>query len=200
MAKKIAVVGAGAVGCYAGAHMVQAGEDVTFIDFWPEHVEHMRRRADDHPYPRYRAVHRAVRALHVTELQQLARRSRSTSPLSAPNPTTPRWATAMIKQYLAPDGYVVSLQNCMNEETIAGIVGWGKTLGSIASSITVELHAPGQIAPRRRQIGHAPHRVPRRRGAWPHHRPGQGGLRPRSPTPTAPWSPRICGASAGRSW
>jgi len=37
------------------------------------------------------------------------------------------------------------LQNCMNEETIAGIVGWGKTLGSIASSITVELHAPGQV-------------------------------------------------------
>ena len=33
----------------------------------------------------------------------------------------------------------------MNEETIAGIVGWGKTLGSIASSITVELHAPGQV-------------------------------------------------------
>src|SRR5437762_1266827 len=51
----------------------------------------------------------------------------------------------MIKQYLAPDGYVVSLQNCMNEETIAGVVGWGKTLGSIASSITVDMHAPRQI-------------------------------------------------------
>jgi 2-dehydropantoate 2-reductase len=51
----------------------------------------------------------------------------------------------MITQYLAPDGYIVSLQNCMNEETIAGVVGWGKTLGSVASSITVELHAPGQI-------------------------------------------------------
>src|SRR6202795_3052613 len=33
----------------------------------------------------------------------------------------------------------------MNEETIRSIVGWGKTLGSIASSITVELHAPGQV-------------------------------------------------------
>ena len=32
MAKnKIAIVGAGAVGGYAGAHMVQAGEDVTYI-------------------------------------------------------------------------------------------------------------------------------------------------------------------------
>jgi 2-dehydropantoate 2-reductase len=51
----------------------------------------------------------------------------------------------LIRQYLAPDGFVVSLQNCMNEETIAGIVGWGKTLGCIASSITVNLPEPGHI-------------------------------------------------------
>ena len=55
------------------------------------------------------------------------------------------WAAMLIKQYLAPDGYVVSLQNCMNEETIAGIVGWGKTLGCIASSITVNLPEPGLV-------------------------------------------------------
>ena len=41
--KKIAVVCTGAVGGYAGAHMVKAGEDVTFIDFWPEHVEKMKK-------------------------------------------------------------------------------------------------------------------------------------------------------------
>jgi 2-dehydropantoate 2-reductase len=55
------------------------------------------------------------------------------------------WATTLIRQYLAPDGYVVSLQNCMNEETIAGIVGWGKTLGCVASSITVNLPEPGLV-------------------------------------------------------
>jgi len=55
------------------------------------------------------------------------------------------WATTMIRQYLAADGYIVSLQNCMNEETIAGIVGWGKTLGCIASSISVNLPEPGHI-------------------------------------------------------
>ena len=43
MGLKIAIVGAGAVGGYAGAHMVRAGEDVTFIDPWPEHVEQMRK-------------------------------------------------------------------------------------------------------------------------------------------------------------
>ena len=43
MGLRIAIIGAGAVGGYAGAHMVQAGEDVTFVDMWPEHVEAMRR-------------------------------------------------------------------------------------------------------------------------------------------------------------
>jgi len=33
----------------------------------------------------------------------------------------------------------------MNEETIANVVGWGKTLGCIASSITVNLPDPGHI-------------------------------------------------------
>ena len=55
------------------------------------------------------------------------------------------WAAMLIRQYLAPDGFVVSLQNCMNEETIAGVVGWGKTLGCIASSITVNLPEPGLV-------------------------------------------------------
>ena len=42
MGARIAIVGTGAVGGYAGAHMAQAGEDVTFVDFWPENVETIR--------------------------------------------------------------------------------------------------------------------------------------------------------------
>jgi len=51
----------------------------------------------------------------------------------------------MIRQYLAPTGYVVSLQNCINEERIAGIVGWGRTVGAIAAILSAELYAPGKI-------------------------------------------------------
>src|SRR2546421_4402064 len=74
MGRKIAIVGAGAVGGYAGAHMVQAGEDVTFIDPWPAHVDHMRKHglrvthAKD--VPEFRVP---VRALHVTDVQQIAK-------------------------------------------------------------------------------------------------------------------------------
>ena len=68
------------------------------------------------------------------------------------------WATQLVKPYLAPGGYVVSLQNCINEERIAGIVGWGRTLGCIASRISVELFEPGKV---RRQApkGAASHTV-----------------------------------------
>src|SRR5437773_4587267 len=86
-----------------------------------------------------------VRALHVTELQQLSKEKPIDIAFVCMKSYDTAWATMLIRQYLAPDGYVVSLQNCMNEETIAGIVGWGKTLGCIASSITVNLPAPGLI-------------------------------------------------------
>ena len=144
--KKIAVVCTGAVGGYAGAHMVKAGEDVTFIDFWPEHVEHMKQHGLTITHLReVEPFTVPTRALHITEVQQLSKEKPIDIAFICTKSYDTAWATAMIRQYLAPDGYCVSLQNCMNEETIAGIVGWGKTLGSIASSITVELHAPGQI-------------------------------------------------------
>src|SRR6266700_1928760 len=131
--KKIAVVCTGAVGGYAGAHMVQAGEDVTFIDFWPEHVEHMKQHGLTITHIReVEPFTVPVRALHVTELQHISKEKPIDIAFVCTKSYDTAWATTMIKQYLAPDGYVVSLQNCMNEE-------------SIASSITVELHAPGQV-------------------------------------------------------
>ena len=63
MGKKIVVVGTGAVGGYTGAHMAEAGEDVTFIDIWPEHVEEMKRNGlTHHASPGRGAVHGQGRA------------------------------------------------------------------------------------------------------------------------------------------
>src|SRR5262245_58021369 len=146
MGRKIAIVGAGPVGGYAGAHMVQAGEDVTFIDPWPEHVEHMRKHGLRVTHARDVAEFSVpVRALHVTDVQQLAKERPVDIAFVSMKSYDTAWATMMIKQYLAPDGYVVSLQNCINEETIAGIGWWWRTLGCIASSITVNLPDPGHI-------------------------------------------------------
>jgi 2-dehydropantoate 2-reductase len=146
MGRKIAIVGAGAVGGYAGAHMVQAGEDVTFIDPWPEHVEHMREHGLRVTHAKDVAEFTVpVRALHVTDAQGLSKEKPVDIAFVCMKSYDTAWATLMIRQYLAADGFVVSLQNCMNEETIAGVVGWGKTLGCIASSISVNLPEPGHI-------------------------------------------------------
>ena len=116
--KKIAFVGCGAVGGYAGAHMAQAGEDVTFIDPWPEHVEHMRKHGLHVTHamkePEFTVP---VRALHVTEAQQLAKEKPFDIAFVCMKSYDTEWAAMLIKQYLAPDGFIVSLQNCMNEET-----------------------------------------------------------------------------------
>ena len=71
MGKNIAIVGAGAVGGHTGAHMARAGEDVTFIDPWPEHVEEIKRnglRITHHQGEEpFTARPRATR--HITELR-----------------------------------------------------------------------------------------------------------------------------------
>ncbi|HUA51583.1 MAG TPA: 2-dehydropantoate 2-reductase [Candidatus Sulfotelmatobacter sp.] len=143
---KIVIVGAGAVGGYAGAYMAKAGEDITYIDPWPEHVEQMRKHG-------LRITHGTsseeftvpVRALHLTEAQQLSKEAPVDIAFVCMKSYDTAWATMLIRQYLAPGAFVVSLQNCMNEETIASVVGWGKVLGCIASVIGVELCEPGHV-------------------------------------------------------
>lgn len=146
MGAKIAIMGTGAVGGYAGAHMAQAGEDVIFIDPWPEHVERMRAQGLTISHIRdVPAFTTKVRALHVTDAQLLAKEQPIDIAFVCMKSYDTEWATTLIAQYLSPNGFVVSLQNCMNEETIAGLVGWGRVVGCIASSITVDLCEPGHV-------------------------------------------------------
>ncbi len=146
MGARIVVVGTGAVGGYAGAHMARAGEDITFVDFWPENVEVMRKQGLKISHlkdvPEFTVP---VQALHITELQKVIKDKPFDIAFVCTKSYDTAWATHMIKPYLSSNAYVVSLQNCINEETIAGIVGWGKTLGAIASSITVDLCEPGHV-------------------------------------------------------
>ena len=146
MGAKIAFMGTGAVGGYAGAHMAHAGENVTFIDPWPEHVERMRSHglkiSHIRDVPEFTTK---VRALHLTDAQQLAKEAPIDIAFVCMKSYDTEWATTLIAQYLSPNGFIVSLQNCMNEETIAGVVGWGRTVGCIASSITVDLCEPGHV-------------------------------------------------------
>ena len=56
-----------------------------------------------------------------------------------------KWATQLMLPYLAPAGCVVSLQNGINEDAIAAIAGWARTLGCSVSALAAELVEPGRI-------------------------------------------------------
>jgi 2-dehydropantoate 2-reductase len=147
MGKRIAVVGVGALGGYVGSWLAHTGEDVTLIDMWPEHIEAIRARGMelDGLTDEEKITVRTAKTMHMTEVQQLAKQKPIDIAFVAVKSYDTEWATMFIKPYLAPDGFIVSLQNCMNEEKIASIVGFGKTVGVIASVISVELHDPGRI-------------------------------------------------------
>jgi len=147
MGKRIAVVGVGALGGYVGANLAHQGEDVTLIDMWPEHIEAIRTRGMelDGLTEQEKITVTSAKTMHMTEVQSLAKQAPIDIAFVSVKSYDTEWATMMIKPYLAPTGFVVSLQNCLNEEKIASIVGWGKTLGTVASLISVELYEPGRI-------------------------------------------------------
>ncbi|HYC43985.1 MAG TPA: 2-dehydropantoate 2-reductase [Burkholderiales bacterium] len=147
MTKRIAVVGAGALGGYVGGYLAHHGHDVTLIDMWPEHIEAIRARGLelDGVTPEEKFTVTQAKTMHLTEVQRLAKEKPIDIAFVSVKSYDTEWATLLIKPYLAPDGYVVSLQNCLNEEKIAGIVGWGKTLGVVASIISVNLYEAGRI-------------------------------------------------------
>lgn len=146
MQKRIAIVGAGALGGYVGGSLAHLGHDVTLIDAWPEHIETIRARGLelDGMTPEERFVVKSAKTLHLTEVQSLAKHPVDVAMVAVKSYDT-AWATALIKPYLTPEGFVVSLQNCLNEETIAGVVGWGRTVGAVASMISVDLYEAARI-------------------------------------------------------
>src|SRR5690242_18272941 len=145
MGKRIAMVGAGALGGYVGGYLAHHGQDVTFIDMWPEHLEAIRTRGLelDGVTPEEKFTVTKAKTMDLTDVQSLSKQKPIDIAFVAVKSYDTEWATTLIRPYLAPDGYVVSLQNCMNEEKIAGVVGWGKTMGVVASVISVHLYEPG---------------------------------------------------------
>jgi len=147
MRKRIAVVGAGAVGGFVGGNLAYSGHDVTLIDSWPDHLEAIRAHGL-HLSGMTDAERRTVRVnvMHLTEVQQLAKQPPIDVALISVKSYDTSWATHLISQYLAAGGYVASMQNCINEECIAAVVGWGRTLGIIVGGgVGVDLYEPGRI-------------------------------------------------------
>ena len=141
---RVAVVGAGAVGGYIGGKLAATGREVVLIDSWTEHVDRIRGEGLRITEPGRSQVIE-VEALHLSAVQSLVRRPVDVALVCTKSYDT-AWATMMVKPYLKGSGCVVSVQNSLNEEQIARVVGWDRTLGCIASTISVVAPEPGLVS------------------------------------------------------
>src|SRR6202022_2815769 len=80
MDKRIAVIGAGAIGGYTGGQLAHNGFDVTLIDPWPEHIETIRKDglALEGMTQEEFVCARPV-TMHLTEAQELAKQKPTNS-------------------------------------------------------------------------------------------------------------------------
>jgi 2-dehydropantoate 2-reductase len=134
----ITVYGAGAIGGITGARLAQAGHDVLLVDKAADHVAAMNERGLTIE-ARDGAVTIPVRAVTPEALGSdlalvlLAVKSQDTP--AALDVLTPR---------LASDGAIVSLQNGLNEELIARVVGAERTVGCLVNW-AADWQGPGRI-------------------------------------------------------
>lgn len=139
--KRIAILGSGAQGSGVGADMVRAGLDVTFIEQWPDHVEAMRRYGVEVRMPEGAEV-TPVRAFHLCDVATFRERFDLVFLVTKAYDT--RWACELIRPVLAEDGLVVGLQNGMNVDEIASVVGPERTVGAVIEMAS-NMFEPGVV-------------------------------------------------------
>ena len=124
---RLLIWGAGAIGGTIGAYMARAGHDVTFVDNAAVHVDAINAQglAITGPIATFTVRAPAFTPDKVSgqwETILLAVKAQDTAA-----------ATHALAPHLAPDGYVVSAQNGLNELVIAEIVGKSRTVGSFVN-------------------------------------------------------------------
>jgi 2-dehydropantoate 2-reductase len=138
---KIAVLAAGAIGASIAADLTEAGLDVTVIDQWPEHVEAMKEHGLQVTMPDLE-LSVAVDAHHLVGLSFL-KPTFDVVLLCAKSQDT-KWMAQLIEPFIAEHGVLVGVQNSMNNDSIAAIVGAERTIGC-AIELSADLFEPGVI-------------------------------------------------------
>ncbi len=127
---KMAVLGAGAMGGIVAIGLHRGGRDLTVIDPWKAHVEAIRTTGFHitgyygGEWSEWKGV---IPAIHTDELDRLTEKLDVVF-LSVKGYNTQSMCE-LIEPYLADDAMVVSVQNGINEPTIAKVVGPHRTIG-----------------------------------------------------------------------
>jgi len=139
--KKIAVLGTGAIGSSVASELTRTGQDVWLIDQWPAHVEAMKSNGLHIKMPEG-DLRVKVRAMHLCEVCAFKQQFDVVF-LTCKSPDS-HWLAEFIKPHLATNGVLVSLQNSLNDEWIAPIVGYERDVASVVE-LSAELWEPGVV-------------------------------------------------------
>jgi 2-dehydropantoate 2-reductase len=135
-----AIVGAGAIGGTLGHHLARTGHRVTVVDADPAHVAAIRehglaivRDGERTVVPVASAVTPDEGGPEVVDRVILAVKAQATDA-----------ALAWVVPRLSADGFVVSLQNGLNEAAIADTVGADRTVGAFVN-LFADVTGPGEV-------------------------------------------------------
>jgi len=136
--ESLLIWGAGAIGGTSGGALVRAGHAVLFVDNAADHVARINQQGltISGPLEQYRV---SAQAVTPDQLEGVYPRII----LAVKTPAT-EVATRALARHLAPDGYVVSAQNGLNEYVIAEIVGASRVIGCFVN-FGADYMAPGEI-------------------------------------------------------
>lgn len=137
--REYTVVGAGAIGGTLAWHLARAGHPVTVVDADSEHVAAIVRDGIILERGGVRTAQPVAAAYLPDQVSAPLGRV-----LLAVKAQTTGTAAGWIAGHLAADGYVVSLQNGLNEELIASHVGAERTVGAFVD-LFADVLAPGVI-------------------------------------------------------
>jgi 2-dehydropantoate 2-reductase len=138
---RIGILGAGAIGSSVAADLTAARHHVTLVDAWPAQVEAIVRDGIRVEMVD-RVLHVRPSALHICDLAGSTRVFDVI--LLACKSNDHRWMSELAATHLAADGCLVALQNGMNDNSIAGIIGHGRVIGCVVE-LSAEIFSPGLV-------------------------------------------------------
>lgn len=141
MRPRFTVIGAGAIGGTTGAHLIRAGHEVLLVDQDAAHVDAIN-----------------TNGLTIEGRETFTVQTRATTPAGVVKSAAPISGTVLLcvkamntsealtpfVPLLAPDAYVVSMQNGLNERVIASLVGPERTVGAFVN-FGADYLEPGRV-------------------------------------------------------
>lgn len=135
---QLVIWGAGAIGATLGAYLIRDGHDILFVDIVEEHVNTINEKGltivgpiEEFSVPAKAFMPEQLEGQYDTIL--LCTKSQHT-----------QVATETLKPFLSENGFVLSVQNGLNELIIQDIVGKERTVGAFVN-FGADYHEPGTI-------------------------------------------------------